>query len=309
MRNISPEIIVDPWFSSMSLLDRQAWMALLLTCDDQGRFVSTPALVRSTCFPADDISLAEVELILQRMFEGGKVHLYTIGNVRYGQIVNWWKFQGNSEWMAPSKHPAPEGWSDCWRINGKGNKTNISANWSDRSGGWASSKVGTEVPTEVPTQVPTVEGTRYINVNDNDNDNDNVNDGYAEKFADARQFQIPPVSQFNLNSGLLAARELLQSVTGFVYVPNTKEWTEASGEVSAMMTAFGRDPTATALGIAWDKWRKTPRKPENGGGTYSKLNPGFVRWAYAHLNGEAPWEKDSGQPDFKRALAEAGYST
>ncbi len=90
--------------------------------------------MKSMLFPADDLPAAEVLAMLEAFARAGKVHAYEKDGVRYGQIVNWWKYQIGSEWMAPSRHPAPEGWLDRYRVHAKGGKGIIetSPDWSDK---------------------------------------------------------------------------------------------------------------------------------------------------------------------------------
>jgi DnaD/phage-associated family protein len=113
----------DPWFIDLEDRHRLGWMLLILNgADDQGRFLMNGRLMKSMLFPADDIPAAEVLAMLDGFARSGKVHAYEREGVRYGQIVNWWKYQIGSEWMAPSRHPAPDGWVDRFRVHVKGGK-------------------------------------------------------------------------------------------------------------------------------------------------------------------------------------------
>jgi DnaD/phage-associated family protein len=134
-RNLDPQIIIDPWFIELNDRARLGWMMLILNgADDQGRFLLNGRLMKSMLFPADDLPATEVLSMLEGFARDGKIYAYEKDGVSYGQIVRWWKFQIGSEWMAPSRHPAPEGWLDRWRIHAKGGKGLIdtSADWSDR---------------------------------------------------------------------------------------------------------------------------------------------------------------------------------
>lgn len=134
-RNLDPQIMSDPWFIELDDRARLGWMMLILNgADDQGRFLLNGRLLKSLLFPADDLPAAEVLSMLEGFAASGKVHAYEKDGVRYGQIVHWWKYQIGSEWMAPSRHPAPEGWTDRWRIHAKGGKGIIdtSPHWSNK---------------------------------------------------------------------------------------------------------------------------------------------------------------------------------
>ncbi len=109
-RNLDPQIMTDPWFIELDDRARLGWMMLILNgADDQGRFLLNGRLMKSLLFPADDLPAAEVLSMLEGFAHSGKVCAYEKDGIRYGQIVHWWKYQIGSEWMAPSRHPAPEG--------------------------------------------------------------------------------------------------------------------------------------------------------------------------------------------------------
>ena len=148
-RNLDPQIMSDPWFIELDDRARLGWMMLILNgADDQGRFLLNGRLLKSLLFPADDLPAAEVLAMLEGFAASGKVHAYQKDGVRYGQIVHWWKYQIGSEWMAPSRHPAPEGWIDRWRIHAKGGKGII-----DTSPHWSNKKIcGFVTVEEAPAQ-------------------------------------------------------------------------------------------------------------------------------------------------------------
>jgi DnaD/phage-associated family protein len=148
-RNLDPQIMSDPWFIELDDRARLGWMMLILNgADDQGRFLLNGRLLKSLLFPADDLPAAEVLAMLEGFAASGKVHAYEKDGVRYGQIVHWWKYQIGSEWMAPSRHPAPEGWIDRWRIHAKGGKGII-----DTSPHWSNKKIcGFVTVEEAPAQ-------------------------------------------------------------------------------------------------------------------------------------------------------------
>jgi len=134
-RNLDPQIMSDPWFIELDDRARLGWMMLILNgADDQGRFLLNGRLMKSMLFPADDLPASEVLSMLEGFASANKIHAYEKNGVRYGQIVKWWKFQIGSEWMAPSRHPAPDGWVDRWRIHAKGGKGIIdtSAAWGEK---------------------------------------------------------------------------------------------------------------------------------------------------------------------------------
>jgi len=90
MRNLYPANLRDEWFLAQKPEVRLFWLSLLLVADNQGRFAANPALLRSQIFPADDISLAEVEALIQAL--GDRVRFYEFSGPRHGQIIGWWKY-------------------------------------------------------------------------------------------------------------------------------------------------------------------------------------------------------------------------
>ena len=166
-RYLDPQIMSDPWFIELDDRSRLGWMMLILNgADDQGRFLMNGRLMKSRLFPADDLPASDVLAMLEGFAQAGKVFAYEKDGVRYGQIVHWWKYQIGSEWMAPSRHPAPDGWTDRWRIHAKGGKGII-----DTSPHWGNKKVcgfvkpGENPPgLEQPKQLAFVEGGSGIDL-------------------------------------------------------------------------------------------------------------------------------------------------
>jgi DnaD/phage-associated family protein len=164
-RNLDPQIMTDPWFIELDDRARLGWMMLILNgADDQGRFLLNGRLMKSLLFPADDLPASDVLSMLENFAAASKVCAYEKDGVRYGQIVHWWKYQIGSEWMAPSRHPAPEGWTDRWRIHAKGGKGIIetSPHWSNKKmrGFVAVEPAQTETPQqlEFPEGAPVQDG-------------------------------------------------------------------------------------------------------------------------------------------------------
>jgi DnaD/phage-associated family protein len=134
-RNLDSQIMSDPWFIDLDDRARLGWMMLILKgADDQGRFLLNGRLMKSLLFPADDLPASEVLAMLEAFTLAGKVHAYEVDGLRFGQVIRWWKYQIGSEWMAPSRHPAPAGWIDRWRIHVKGGRGLIETSpyWSDK---------------------------------------------------------------------------------------------------------------------------------------------------------------------------------
>jgi hypothetical protein len=159
----------DDWYISLSRDARLFWQSLLLAADDQGRFSANPALLRSQIFPADDISLEAVNDLLEQV--SSRLWLYTVNGVTYGQIVNWWKYQRRAAWMAPSRYPPPEGWTDRYRYHGPKRELIKSESWDDAgSGGFASMAVsqGQSLPSALRGELERL----YVGQEDEEEDKD-----------------------------------------------------------------------------------------------------------------------------------------
>jgi hypothetical protein len=169
MRNIDPQILRDDWYISLGREARLFWLSLILAADDQGRFSANAALLRSQIFPADDISLEAVNDLVEQV--GSKLWLYTVAGVTYGQIVNWWKYQRRAAWMAPSRYPPPEGWTDRYRYHGPKRELFKSDSWDDAgSGGFAvlAERRGHSPPGALPSALPGELARLYVEQEDED---------------------------------------------------------------------------------------------------------------------------------------------
>ena len=132
MRNIDKAIHEDEWIQSLDDQHACAWFFLLISgCDDQGRFEVTPGKLRPRMFRSTATPNEEIEKVINNFAAAKKVFLYEVGGKKYGQVVNWWKYQNKSTFMAESKFPAPKGWTDCWN-SGTGYHQSTSDNWEYR---------------------------------------------------------------------------------------------------------------------------------------------------------------------------------
>lgn len=187
-RSIVREIRQSETFNALNYRQRDLFQGLIEVADDQGRMPGTAALVRSVVWPADDISLSEVQADLDVLAGGADpfIVLYQVEGKSYLQVINWWRYQ-RMNWASESAYPAPEGWTDRVRINMQGNKVH-SINW-DREGGF--SQAHTQVCTQVSTQADTEPDTQVIKVNDNDNLNDKISQEEVKASAAAKNLTSP----------------------------------------------------------------------------------------------------------------------
>jgi len=127
---IDSKIRKSQTFQKFTYRQRDLWQGLIEVADDQGRLPGNLPNVRSMVWPADDISISEIEKDLGVIESSGNIIRYSVSGCEYIQIVNWQKYQGESEWLGASEYPAPKGWHDRARFHGK-NRAIITLNWGE----------------------------------------------------------------------------------------------------------------------------------------------------------------------------------
>jgi hypothetical protein len=138
-RMISSALWSDLDFVSLTPVARLLWLALISNADDQGRLQGHPALVRSLCFPAEDMALDAISDKLQAIEHLGWIILYERDDKQYIQIAKWWKHQ-TMTWAQPSQHPAPDGWRDSQRYR-VGDHV-VAENWDSKPSAYIQSTYG-----------------------------------------------------------------------------------------------------------------------------------------------------------------------
>lgn len=182
MRNISPDLFMDEFVGSLSMMQRWLWIGLLAkVADDQGRFVDNVMLIRSMLFPYDtDVTVKDIEKALTLFDAKHKITRYNIGVNGSGkkliQINNWWKFQKSAQWAGRSQYDAPPKWNDRIRAHEHGGGITL-MNWDSAGGYEAATK---------PLRSAKVEATKPLqsrDVNVNVKDDVNVKDSLSVKHA------------------------------------------------------------------------------------------------------------------------------
>jgi hypothetical protein len=306
MRHIDPATLHDEWYIAQTPQVRLFWLSLLLAVDDQGRFAANPALVRSQLFPADDLSLAEVEALLQAV--DGKVLFYEANGNRYGQLANWWKYQSHAVWMGPSRFPPPDGWADRYRYHAKGNKIVQSSNWRDapevgpnetaegeprEEAGEASAGTTVKIAAQLDSHLHSGLGSNGgrgdgdVDVN-GDDDGESEGDGdTGHDEARARPRAVEPALARALSAdqdpGNRVAQAILLQACGLAALPPTEG--QRVEQVQAMITAYGEAKTLAGLRAEREKWCRTRGR---NGSFYSLLNMGWVDWADEALSDNGP---------------------
>jgi hypothetical protein len=140
MRNLSPETFTDPWFRLLSSTDQLLWLGIIIgMADDQGRFVYDPLILKLKIFPCNPkITPDSINSSIKVFIKNHKLFSYKFGangsTRECLQIVNWWKHQGASPYMAESLIPAPTNWDDRARYHKKGQTGWFTLNWESEGG-------------------------------------------------------------------------------------------------------------------------------------------------------------------------------
>lgn len=102
--------------------------------DDQGRMSANPALLRATVLPFEDIGLTEIQEFLEILVENNTLVLYEADGKQVAQLVNWWQYQEQMQYAAPSKLLPPDGWKDRIRLTVGRGKAALTYGWHLRDG-------------------------------------------------------------------------------------------------------------------------------------------------------------------------------
>lgn len=189
IRFIDPNIITSETIAELNHRQRDLWIRLLLTVDDQGRCPGNPALLRSLLFPLDDIDKLTVESDLRILADHSMVLEYELGGKKYLQVVNWQKYQRKSEWLGKSDYPAPPGWHDRYRYMGKGRQPQKSENWDDPED--SSRNIGVN-DTPLPNDLVAHEGPLPIQ-NDKDKEKEKDKEKGKKNYYEENNFQGKPI--------------------------------------------------------------------------------------------------------------------
>lgn len=113
-RAIYPEICDSRSLGRCGLVANALWPRLIAKADDQGRLSGDAGDVLSECFPKmlGKVTLRQVKSALDELSKAGQVQLYEVAGEPYIQVLTWWSWQASQRRAYPSRHPAPDGWSD-----------------------------------------------------------------------------------------------------------------------------------------------------------------------------------------------------
>lgn len=105
-RFIHPCIWTSDNFLELSSRQRLLFIGMFSLADDDGRIKANPRTLKAAIFPADEITLDEIETDLFMLLKTKSIILYEVDGLRYAYFPNWGKFQ-KPKYPQPSKLPSP----------------------------------------------------------------------------------------------------------------------------------------------------------------------------------------------------------
>lgn len=107
-RFIHPDIWSDPSLGSLKPIERLMFIGLFSNADDEGRLPGNPAYLRSTIFPYDDFSNAQIKTMRDRISSVcPNVLVYEVAGIEYIALLQWQRYQ-SPRYAKPSKYPSPD---------------------------------------------------------------------------------------------------------------------------------------------------------------------------------------------------------
>ena len=153
-RMLQSGLFEDDFIGSLNFFERLLWIGLFgVVADDQGRFWKNTIKIRSAIFPYDpEITDEDIMRAIEMYSQAGKLIQYEVGIKIVCQLSSWWKHQKPS-WVAPSKYPALEGWTDRLKYH-KGSKV-VMENWDHPGGYTLPIDIPSDIPSDIPIDIPT----------------------------------------------------------------------------------------------------------------------------------------------------------
>ena len=106
-RFIHPEFWTDPSISKLTTHEKLMFIGMFSNADDEGILLGSPAYLRSTIFPYDDISNSKVKEMRDRIASICKnIVVYVVDEIEYIMFTKWSKYQ-NPRYPKASRHPKP----------------------------------------------------------------------------------------------------------------------------------------------------------------------------------------------------------
>lgn len=105
IRTIKPEYWKDELIGKLSLSARLLFIGTWNLADDEGRLRWSPPLLKAEIFPYDNVTTAEVALLMDELVTQGRITPYTIDHQTYALVTNW--YHQKIDRPSKSRLPAP----------------------------------------------------------------------------------------------------------------------------------------------------------------------------------------------------------
>ena len=105
IRSIKPEFWTSEQVVSCTLTARLLFIGIWTFCDDNGIHPASVTRLKLQIFPADSISNADLQGLINELVQAGLLTEYLSGNDRYWQVTGWSKHQRIDK--PTYRHPAP----------------------------------------------------------------------------------------------------------------------------------------------------------------------------------------------------------
>jgi hypothetical protein len=105
IRTVKPEFWTSEQILNLSPLARLLIIGLWNFCDDSGVHPASSRTLRAEVFPGDDISIVEVQALVDEMIQQGLVAPYEVAGKSYWHVTGWKRHQRIEK--PTYKHPQP----------------------------------------------------------------------------------------------------------------------------------------------------------------------------------------------------------
>lgn len=109
IRSVHPDICASETMAGLSAELERTFVRLWTHCDDEGRCIDNPRLIKAALFPLhDDVTAATIDQHLLELWRAGVVQRYSVAGQAFLQVVSWSEYQ-HPKHPGKSKYPEPTG--------------------------------------------------------------------------------------------------------------------------------------------------------------------------------------------------------
>lgn len=106
IRSIKPEFFTSEQVADCSPTARLLFIGLWAFCDDAGRHPASYRRLKMQVLPADDVTTAQVQALMEQLITVGLVHEYQVKGELFWQVTGWHKHQRVEK--PTYRYPGPE---------------------------------------------------------------------------------------------------------------------------------------------------------------------------------------------------------